>query len=78
MAPFMVIGDKIRNKLHIKGLRLESEKEKCISCKICDKHCPMSLSVCENVQNQQLNDSECILCGACIDSCPKRVIKYKF
>jgi polyferredoxin len=78
MAPFMVIGDKIRNKLHIKGLRLVSEKEKCISCKICDKHCPMSLSVCENVQNQQMNDSECILCGACIDSCPKCVIKYKF
>jgi polyferredoxin len=77
MAPFMVIGSKLGTLLHIKQLRLEGNKDKCIKCHACDKACPMSLKVSENVQAGNMRDSECILCGACIDGCPKKAIVYK-
>lgn len=78
MAPFMVIGTKIGKALHIKRLRLVADQTKCINCHLCDKSCPMSLSVSQRVQLENMNDSECILCGACVDNCPKKAIKYKF
>jgi len=77
MAPFMVIGSRMGNLLHIKRLRLYADKNVCINCHICDKNCPMSLNVAEKVQKGNLYDNECILCGACVDNCPKKAITYK-
>ena len=77
MAPFMVIGSKLGQLLHIKQLRLSSKKEQCINCHACDKQCPMSLKVSEKVQAEKMDDTECILCGACIDCCPKKAISYQ-
>jgi ferredoxin-type protein NapH len=78
MAPFMIIGRKIRNAINLPSLRLVSNKEKCINCKLCDKKCPMSLKVNEMVQAENMENSECILCGSCVDSCPKGTIQYSF
>jgi ferredoxin-type protein NapH len=77
MAPFMVIGSKLGNLLHIKRLRLSADKNACINCHICDKCCSMSLNVVEKVQMENMDDNECILCGACVDNCPKKAITYK-
>lgn len=77
MAPFMVIGTKIRNMLHLPGLHISADPSKCISCKQCNKNCPMSLDVVHIVQSGKCENSECILCGACVDSCPKKVLQYK-
>ena len=30
------------------------------------------------VQKQSMENSECILCGSCVDTCPKQAIKYAF
>ena len=76
MAPFMILGTKIKNILKYPSLNLNVEKSKCISCKACTKKCPMSLEVMEMVQKNNMKNSECILCGECIDGCPKKVIKY--
>jgi ferredoxin-type protein NapH len=78
MAPFMIIGSKIKNKLSYPSLKLKAEPEKCINCNACSKQCPMSLEVNRMVQKNNMNNSECILCGMCIDSCNKRAIKYSF
>lgn len=78
MAPFMMIGSKIGKLLHIKQLSLEGNKEACINCKACNKQCSMSLPVSEKVQKGKMEDSECILCGACVDTCPKKAIRYRF
>ena len=77
MAPFMVIGSKLGQILHIKQLRLTPEKGKCINCHACDKACPMSLKVNEMVLEEKMDHTECILCGACIDTCPKKAICYQ-
>jgi polyferredoxin len=75
-VPFMVIGTKIRDYFHLKGLRLKSENIKCNSCKVCTIKCPMNIDVMENVKNGQMANSECILCGNCIEHCKQKVIRY--
>ncbi|KWX87425.1 hypothetical protein AMQ83_13225, partial [Paenibacillus riograndensis] len=73
MAPFMVLGNSLKNKLGYPSLHLEARTEDCISCKKCDRACPMSLKVNEMVQNRDMNSNECILCGSCEAVCPKQV-----
>ncbi len=77
MAPFMVIGTKIRDQLHLPGLHIEADSNQCISCNKCSKSCPMSLDVAKMVKKEECQDSECILCGVCVDTCPENVLKYK-
>lgn len=76
MAPFMIIGSKIKNKLGYPSLHLKGDKDKCIGCSSCTKKCPMSLEVMDMVQRSDMQNTECILCGECIDACPKKAIKY--
>jgi ferredoxin-type protein NapH len=78
MAPFMVTGRKIRNAANFPALQLEADKTKCVNCKTCTRNCSMSLDVNAMVQSQSMENSECILCGKCVDSCPKGAIKYTF
>jgi polyferredoxin len=48
-------------------------KEECIHCNICSNDaCPMGIDV-----PNMYRDPECILCGKCIESCPKNVIKFE-
>ena len=72
MAPFMIIGRKIRNATNWPSLQLRADKTKCINCKVCDQKCPMSLQVNNMVQKDSMENSECILCGSCVDNCPKK------
>jgi polyferredoxin len=78
MSPFMIGGRKLRNLFRWPSLRLRAEKEKCIDCMKCTKNCPMSLDVNGMVKDDRMENSECILCGTCIDSCKQDVINYVF
>ncbi len=78
MAPFMIIGRKIGNSIGLPSLQLASNTDKCVNCKICTKKCPMSLEVNDMVQARNMENIECILCGSCVDNCPKGAIKYTF
>ena len=75
MAPFMVIGSKISDGL-LPKLRLMSNKENCAGCSRCSEKCPMSLDVKEMIKNDHMKNTECILCGECIDTCPKKALSY--
>ena len=78
MAPFMIAGRSVRNALKLPALRLKADAEKCAGCKKCTSNCPMSLDVHGMVKRGIMENSECILCGTCIDGCPKGVISYSF
>ena len=78
MAPFMVIGRYIRNRVRWSSLRLKAQPDKCNNCMTCTRNCPMSLDVNGLVQRADMEDGECILCGSCVDGCPKSAIHYSF
>ncbi len=78
MAPFMMVGRWLRNRLGWASLRLVSTPSSCTSCKQCNQHCPMSLDVNAMVQRGDMENAECILCGTCVDQCARNVIHFSF
>jgi len=78
MAPFMIIGTKISQWLRLPRLQLKSVKENCNGCNICTRKCMMSLDVKEMAQRGDVRNTECILCGECVDACPQKAITYSF
>lgn len=78
MAPFMILGRKLRNVFKWPSLRLVAAPEQCSDCQVCGRDCPMSLDVPAMVQRGDMENSDCILCGKCADSCAKHAIHYSF
>lgn len=78
MAPFLVIGDKVGRLLRLPSLHLEADREKCNACDVCSAKCPMSLPVREMVASGEMKNTDCILCGECVDNCKRNVIGYRF
>lgn len=78
MAPFMILGRNLRNLGGWPALHLNAATANCINCRRCSQVCPMSLDVNGMVQAGAMEHSECILCGSCVDSCPKQVITFGF
>ena len=78
MAPFMVIGTYLRNRVRWPALHLRSDAAQCSGCGRCTRDCPMSLEVQRLVENPTMDHAECILCGTCVDNCPKGAIRYSF
>lgn len=74
MAPFMVIGEKLADFLHIPRIRLRADSKACISCGQCNKKCPMSLDIQGMVKMGKADSTECISCLECVDICPKKAI----
>ena len=78
MAPFMIIGRKVRNHFKWSSLQLQSNPEACKHCHTCTNNCPMSLPVEDMVQKESMENVECILCGTCVDGCKQDVLKYSW
>ncbi len=78
MSPFLILGNGVKNRLGIPSLHLRAKTENCIDCKLCERNCPMSLTVNSMVQRGSMKHTECIVCGECADGCPKHVIHYAF
>lgn len=78
MAPFMVIGRKLSNLLHLPGPRLTADPEKCTSCLRCENACTMGLKVQKMVKEDRMEHSECIQCLACVDTCPSKAVTFRY
>lgn len=78
MAPFMILGRKLRNVFAWPSLRLQSDPQRCSDCMTCTQNCAMSLDVNAMVKAGAMEHSECILCGKCVDGCPSKAIQYVF
>lgn len=76
MAPFMIVGEKVADLLHIPRFRLKAEPDKCVSCGKCTKNCPMSLDIGAMVKTGKPDSTECINCLECVDGCPQHAIGF--
>lgn len=76
MSPFLVTGYLLGRTLKFTQLRVKTEPSKCIDCKQCNKKCPMSINVNNEVKQGEVVSLDCILCGECVDICPKKVLKF--
>lgn len=55
----------------IPPLSMKRNQENCIpNCQLCRKNCPVSIKVQEN----SIQEGECIRCGRCMQGCPKQNI----
>lgn len=51
------------------------KKNDCTSCGVCDKACPMGISVSKLPQNSYINEPNCTQCGLCVAACPKESLE---
>ena len=47
----------------------------CVSCKICEKNCPMGIAPYD-FKDDVLSHPDCIQCNNCVYVCPKDSINY--
>lgn len=76
MAPFMVIGAKLKDALRYPSLKISCDETKCVDCGQCSNRCVMGLNVRESAKTKYIKNSECIMCGQCVDICKHDVLKY--
>jgi ferredoxin-type protein NapH len=76
IAVIMIMGRKIRNLIRWPALHLSVDASRCTDCNKCSKNCPMGLDVSNMVRLDRMENTECILCGGCVDVCPKQAIHY--
>ncbi len=54
--------------------KINQNKEKCVSCSLCAKNCPVG---CIDYENKKIDNERCIKCFKCADICTKGAIEYK-
>jgi polyferredoxin len=77
MSPFLTAGMWLGRKLHLPQMRIRADADTCIDCRLCNKKCPMSIDVNEQVKGGSVRSLDCILCGECVDVCPEGVLSYR-
>jgi polyferredoxin len=77
IAVIMIITRTIRNLIRWPALHLAADATLCTNCRKCSKSCPTGLDVNIMVQEDRMENVECIFCFACVDICPKKAIRYE-
>ena len=77
MSPFLNAGMAVGRAFHLPQIRIKAKPELCIDCKKCNNKCPMSIDVNAAVKTGSVKSYDCILCGECVDVCPKGVLSYR-
>ncbi len=52
------------------------EIESCVSCKKCEKVCPVQLALYKDFDEEGIfQDEACIRCSTCIENCPLKLLE---
>lgn len=80
-AGYMHIFSKIFTKKQLSNYKIESDKERCITCNMCSRYCEVGIDVKYfAVRGLTLDtvNSSCIGCGICITVCPTETLKFDY
>ncbi|QHI71421.1 4Fe-4S binding protein [Aminipila terrae] len=67
LASLISVLRKNKKVLHV--------SDDCVSCKICEKQCSLGI-IPYKYKGSAINHADCIQCGKCVISCPKKSISY--
>ena len=72
------IGGLLRIYSKFGFLKIKIDQDKCTDCSACTRNCQMNVNIDRYVKagSASIKDGDCILCGDCIDSCPKKALKF--
>lgn len=56
--------------------QLEITAEKCRSCRICERSCPIGIRIADFRENGSVASGDCLKCPECIASCPKKALSW--
>lgn len=73
MGSIAALVSKLRNNKNKDALLKVNTT--CVSCKICEKNCPMGIAPYE-YKEDTINHPDCIQCSRCVYKCPKKSIGY--
>lgn len=76
ISVILIAGRKMRNLIRWPALHLSADANRCTDCRRCSEVCPMGFDVNIMVRQSRMENTDCILCGACVDGCPKQAIRY--
>lgn len=48
----------------------------CLKCRACERVCPMSLQIVDNIECGRLDTKDCIKCPECQLACPKGILNF--
>ena len=78
ISPIIAASTFVGRNLRLPGLHVAVKgADDCSDCKKCNRSCPMSIDVLSVVQEEGPFPNNCVQCGTCIDSCPKKVLGYR-
>ncbi len=75
IAPFLVLGSRIRDLVRFPGLRMAIKPEACSGCERCRDVCPMNVQMLPGARTSIRSD-DCILCGNCVDVCHRHAVRF--
>ncbi len=75
IAPFLVLGRRIRDFVRSPGLRVAIKSDACSGCQRCRDVCPMNVQMLLE-RETSIRSDDCILCGNCVDVCPEQALRF--
>lgn len=60
-----------------KGKKLALKEDSCKTCMLCEKACPLNLSIIDKKDKTVQHNKDCISCSKCVVSCPSSSLDYE-
>jgi formate hydrogenlyase subunit 6/NADH:ubiquinone oxidoreductase subunit I len=57
--------------------RIATNPDECRDCGVCERVCPMDISIREYMEAGEIDHPDCLRCGECVDACPTTALSRR-